>query len=60
MIPVLVGFGVPVKYAMLYYAMTPYLRVVASVVYFGLVRNAKYLIITLFVLIILTASLLVH
>jgi len=40
--------------------LTPYLRVVASVVYFGMVRNAKYLIITLFVLIILTASLLVH
>jgi uncharacterized membrane protein len=40
--------------------MTPYLRVVASVAYFGLVRNAKYLIITLFVLTILTASLLVH
>jgi uncharacterized membrane protein len=40
--------------------MTPYVRVAASVIYFGLVRNPKYLIITLFVLIILTASLLVH
>ncbi len=39
---------------------TPYLRVVASVIYFGLVKNAKYLFITLFVLVILTASLLVH
>jgi uncharacterized membrane protein len=40
--------------------MTPYLRVVASVVYFGLTKNPKYLFITLFVLIILTASLLKH
>lgn len=39
---------------------TPYLRVVASVFYFGLVRNLKYLLITLFVLIVLTASLLIH
>ncbi len=39
---------------------TPYLRVVASVIYFGLAKNAKYLFITLFVLVILTASLLVH
>jgi uncharacterized membrane protein len=39
---------------------TPYMRVVASVIYFGLVRNPKYLVITAFVLIILTASLLVH
>jgi uncharacterized membrane protein len=38
--------------------LTPYLRVVASVVYFGLARNPKYLLITLFVLIVLTASLL--
>ncbi|MGA8904051.1 MAG: DUF1634 domain-containing protein [Candidatus Bathyarchaeia archaeon] len=38
--------------------MTPYLRVVASVVYFGLAKNLKYLFITLFVLIVLTASLL--
>lgn len=40
--------------------MTPYLRVVASVVYFGLAKNPKYLFITLFVLIVLTASLLKH
>lgn len=39
---------------------TPYMRVVASVVYFGLVRNVKYLFITAFVLAILTASLLFH
>lgn len=40
--------------------MTPYLRVVASVVYFGLAKNPKYLLITLFVLIVLTATLLKH
>lgn len=40
--------------------MTPYLRVVASVVYFGFAKNPKYLFITLFVLIVLTASLLDH
>jgi len=39
---------------------TPYMRVVASVVYFGAARNVKYLAITTFVLVILTASLLVH
>lgn len=39
---------------------TPYVRVLASVVYFGLVRNVKYLSITLFVLVILTASLILH
>jgi uncharacterized membrane protein len=39
---------------------TPYVRVLASVVYFGVVRNLKYVIITAFVLVILTASLLVH
>ncbi|MGD0689100.1 MAG: DUF1634 domain-containing protein [Candidatus Bathyarchaeia archaeon] len=38
--------------------LTPYLRVVASVLYFGLARNPKYLLITLFVLLVLTASLL--
>jgi uncharacterized membrane protein len=38
--------------------LTPYLRVVASVLYFGLARNPKYLLITLFVLFVLTASLL--
>lgn len=39
---------------------TPYVRVVASVIYFGLVKNLKYLFITLFVLVVLTTSLLVH
>jgi len=39
---------------------TPYVRVVVSVAYFGLARNVKYLLITLFVLTTLTASLLLH
>ena len=39
---------------------TPYMRVAASVIYFGLVKNLKYLFITLFVLVVLTTSLLVH
>jgi uncharacterized membrane protein len=39
---------------------TPYMRVVASVVYFGWARNLKYLLITIFVLVVLTASLLAH
>ncbi len=39
---------------------TPYLRVVASVIYFGFAKNTKYLLITLFVLAVLTASLLAH
>jgi len=38
--------------------LTPYVRVVASVLYFGFARNHKYLLITLFVLFVLTASLL--
>ncbi|MGA2791426.1 MAG: DUF1634 domain-containing protein [Candidatus Bathyarchaeia archaeon] len=38
--------------------LTPYLRVVASALYFALSRNPKYLLITLFVLFVLTASLL--
>ncbi len=40
--------------------LTPYLRVLASVIYFGLSKNPKYLFITFFVLVVLTASLLVH
>lgn len=40
--------------------MTPYVRVVASVAYFGWIKNPKYLAITVFVLVILTASLLFH
>lgn len=39
---------------------TPYLRVVASVIYFGFTKNTKYLLITLFVLAVLSASLLAH
>jgi uncharacterized membrane protein len=39
---------------------TPYVRVVASVIYFGFAKNTKYLFITLFVLAVLTASLLAH
>lgn len=39
---------------------TPYVRVIASVLYFSAVRNVKYVFITLFVLVILTASLLTH
>ena len=38
----------------------PYVRVAASVIYYGLAKNMKYLLITLFVLVILTASLLTH
>jgi uncharacterized membrane protein len=38
----------------------PYVRVAASVIYYGFAKNMKYLLITLFVLVILTASLLVH
>jgi uncharacterized membrane protein len=40
--------------------LTPYLRVVASVVYFTLSRNYKYVVITLIVLVMLTASLIAH
>ncbi len=40
--------------------LTPFLRVVASVIYFGFAKDTKYLFITLFVLLVLTASLLVH
>ncbi len=40
--------------------LTPYLRAVMSVVYFARQRNLKYLFITLFVLVILTASLMRH
>jgi uncharacterized membrane protein len=39
---------------------TPFVRVVASVVFFGLSRNYKYLLITSFVLITLTVSLVAH
>jgi uncharacterized membrane protein len=40
--------------------LTPYVRALMSVVYFALTRNIKYTIITLFVLIILTVSLMTH
>ncbi len=40
--------------------LTPYVRAVLSVIYFASAKNFKYLAVTLFVLIILTASLLVH
>ncbi len=40
--------------------LTPYARAVLSVIYFAYQRNFKYLAVTLFVVIILTVSLLVH
>jgi len=40
--------------------LTPYIRAVLSVIYFAARGNGKYLLITLFVLTILTISLLVH
>jgi uncharacterized membrane protein len=40
--------------------LTPYVRAVFSVIYFAVHENWKYLVITLFVLAILTASLLMH
>jgi uncharacterized membrane protein len=40
--------------------LTPYLRVVASAVYFAFSRNYKYVAITLIVLAMLTASLIAH
>lgn len=40
--------------------LTPYLRVVASVIYFGWEKNIKYVLITLFVLVVVTVSLALH
>ena len=40
--------------------LTPYLRVVASVVFFAFSRNYKYVVITLIVLAMLTVSLIAH
>lgn len=40
--------------------LTPYLRVVLSAFYFGREKNYKYVIITLFVLVVLTLSLILH
>ncbi len=39
---------------------TPYLRAVLSVVYFSLAKNYKYTLLTLFVTIVITASLIIH
>lgn len=40
--------------------LTPYIRVIASVIYFGWEKNIKYVLITLFVLIVVTVSLALH
>ena len=40
--------------------LTPYVRLIASVFYFGWEKNTKYLLITLFVLIVVTLSLALH
>ncbi len=40
--------------------LTPYLRVVLSVLYFASVRNLKYVLITVIVLALLTSSMLLH
>ncbi len=40
--------------------LTPYIRLVASVVYFAAEKNMKYVVITLFVLIVVTLSLTLH
>jgi uncharacterized membrane protein len=40
--------------------LTPYVRAAMSVIYFASMKNVKYLIITLFVLVILTVSLAAH
>jgi uncharacterized membrane protein len=40
--------------------LTPYVRVIASVIYFGWEKNVKYVVITLFVLIIFSLSLALH
>ncbi len=40
--------------------LTPYVRAVMSVIYFCSTRNIKYLVITAFVLAVLTASLIIH
>jgi len=40
--------------------LTPYTRVIASVIYFGWERNIKYVLITLFVFVIVTLSLVLH
>lgn len=40
--------------------LTPYIRVIASVIYFGWEKNIKYVLITLFVLVVVTVSLALH
>jgi len=40
--------------------LTPYVRVATSLTYFAYMRDIKYVLITLFVLVVLTASLLTH
>ncbi|MGD0856501.1 MAG: DUF1634 domain-containing protein [Dehalococcoidia bacterium] len=40
--------------------LTPYVRVIASVIYFGWQKNIKYVVITLFVLIVVSLSLVLH
>jgi uncharacterized membrane protein len=40
--------------------LTPYLRLIASVFYFGWEKNIKYILITLFVLVVITLSLALH
>lgn len=40
--------------------LTPYIRLVASVVYFAIEKNTRYVVITLFVLIVVTLSLALH
>lgn len=40
--------------------LTPYARAILSVAYFAVTRNVKYVVITLFVLVILTISLMMH
>ena len=40
--------------------LTPYVRVIASVIYFAWEKNIKYVLITLFVLVVVTLSLALH
>ena len=40
--------------------LTPYVRVITSVIYFAWEKNRKYVLVTLFVLVILTVSLALH
>ncbi len=59
----LLGKWTPISiltFGLLLLMVTPYLRVVASAGFFAAERNVKYFFITLFVLIILTGSLLAH